>query len=739
MLILGVLRRRLPINTLRLCSLKVAVGLFVVVGACSDYSPIPRTGMTFEAEARRVSDNLGRPVSSSQATTVFSQVSPGRGGGQGAAQPIILGQPSAESLLRGVPDTPIDVDLNFNNAPISEVARTVLGDVLKKPYVIDTSVSGAISLRVDRGVSQRALLDTLRQAIERSGGELQLVGTTYQIGNARPTRPDEQRIAQLRNANNSVAVVPLNNAKASTVVEILKAMYPTASQIAADPSGNIVMIGGPAGERAQIATTAESLDVGGVTNQTVAIYRLNNSNPTELAEQLRRMFRGDASVEFMPMPRNNTLMVVATQRSTLSRVSQVVQNLDQGRGGEGRRLFVIPMQHARAVAVADTLRVVLGLPPSSTQPVGPTPTSAPVNPLSGQPNSMSVLPNASSPAPVIVPGQSQQQSAPPPAAGPDYGGNPWSLDSAILRVVASNERNSLLVFATPDEFAIVQDAVRRLDIAPMQVLIEATIMDVELNDALRFGVQGFLQALTNAGNLAQTGLTAFPGGFAAMAPTSTAFNFILSSNGQVQAAVNALRSVTNVTVLSAPQVVVQDNMPAKLEVGQQVPIQTGSVTQAVVSNPSILNSVSYVQTGVILSVTPRVNASGGVDMDIRQEVSEVPDTVLQTLAPNLTPTLNRRVIETRVSVQSSQTVALGGLINEISQNTRDRIPLLGDIPVVGWLFGQTGVGRRKRELLVFLTPTAFSNPEEARGFTLELRRRMEALWQNNQVSNRRNP
>ncbi|MBV8410096.1 MAG: type II secretion system protein GspD, partial [Alphaproteobacteria bacterium] len=201
---------------------------------------------------------------------------------------------------------------------------------------------------------------------------------------------------------------------------------------------------------------------------------------------------------------------------------------------------------------------------------------------------------------------------------------------------------------------------------------------------------------------------------------------------------NALRDVTTVTVLSAPQVVTEDNQRARLEVGQQVPILTQTITQATVNNPSVLNSVSYVQTGVILTVTPRVNTTGGVDMDIRQEVTDVPDALLQAATPNLTPVLTRRVIETRVSVQSAQTVALGGLINEASQDSRQRVPLLGDLPVVGWLFGQTGVSRNKRELLVFLTPTAFSNPEEARNFTLELRRRVEALWQK-EGSNRRNP
>ena len=114
--------------------------------------------------------------------------------------------------------------------------------------------------------------------------------------------------------------------------------------------------------------------------------------------------------------------------------------------------------------------------------------------------------------------------------------------------------------------------------------------------------------MTSAGNIAQTGITAVPG-FGAMAPTSSAFNFIFSSNGQVQAAINALRSVTNVTVLSAPQVVVQDNQPAKLEVGQQVPIQTGSATVLTGSN-TIANTTDYRSTGIMLKVVPRINANG---------------------------------------------------------------------------------------------------------------------------------
>jgi len=132
-----------------------------------------------------------------------------------------------------------------------------------------------------------------------------------------------------------------------------------------------------------------------------------------------------------------------------------------------------------------------------------------------------------------------------------------------------------------------------------------------------------------------------------------------------------------------------------------------------------------------------VNTSGGVDLDIKQEVTDAPPAVNQQ-ATSLTPILNRRIIETRVSIQSTQTVALGGLITENANDTRSRVPLLGDLPVVGWLFGQTSTTRQRQELLVFLTPTVFTSPEEARNFSLELRRRIDSIWKK-EGSARRSP
>jgi general secretion pathway protein D len=703
----------------------VAVLCLLFSSGCSDYEAIPKSSV-FEREANRISENLNKPVPTTPGVKTETAV----GGGASPAQPYIVGQGPSQDLLQGLGGTPLNLDLRFEDAEIREVATTVLGDILKKPYIIDTTLRGRVSLRIGRNVSQRGLMEALRQSVNRVGGDIRLAAGTYEINNTSAGALDSQKIAQLRAANASLSIVPLRFARPSVVADLLKAIYPGA-QITVDEPHNLLLLGGGQQQRDQMQASAESLDVDGMSNKTVAVFPIGTGNATAVAEDLRKIYAsgggGQSPVEFIPLARSNSVMAVARQPSALTRVGELIRGMDQRTSASGRRMYVIQLQHARATTLAQVLRESLGLQqnPNANAPP-PTVTVSPMPQAAPQP--------AAGATPASLTG-----AVPPGPGGEGAGGtaaNPWELDNIPMRVVANADTNSLVVFATPGEFGLIQEAVRRLDAVPLQVLIEATIMDVNLNDALQFGVQAFLQQQTSAGNTIQAGITA-AAGLANLAPQSAGFNFIFATPSQVQAAVNALRSVTTVTVLSSPQVVTLDNQPAKLEVGQQVPITTQTVTNTTTNQPAIVNSITYVQTGVILHVTPRVNSTGGVDLDISQEVTDTP-AGLSTVTPSLTPVLNRRIIQTRVSVQSTQTVALGGLITENATDSRARLPLLGDLPVVGWLFGQTTVSKQRRELLVFLTPTVFTSPEEARNFSLELRRRIDSIWKK-EGSPRRSP
>jgi len=288
-----------------------------------------------------------------------------------------------------------------------------------------------------------------------------------------------------------------------------------------------------------------------------------------------------------------------------------------------------------------------------------------------------------------------------------------------VRIIANRRNNALLVYATPSEYAVIEGMLRKIDIIPLQVLIEATIAEVTLSDKLSYGTQFFfghkhdLTATLSAASTAPSAAAAAKGaavGFAQNFP-----GFVLAAG--VREAINALAAVTQVKVLSAPQITVMDNEPARLQVGALVPVLT-QTSQSTIANAPVINSVEYRDTGVIMLVTPRVNSGGLVTLDISQEVSDVANTTSSTID---SPTFNQRLIRTRVAVQDGQTVGMAGLIRDSDLQGNTGIPLLKDIPLLGSLVSGQQNDRERTELLVLITPHVVHDQRDALALTEDLR------------------
>jgi general secretion pathway protein D len=244
---------------------------------------------------------------------------------------------------------------------------------------------------------------------------------------------------------------------------------------------------------------------------------------------------------------------------------------------------------------------------------------------------------------------------------------------------------------------------------------------VTLNDSLSYGLQFFLQRGANRFTL--TNSTSGVGTSADVSGIFPGFNYVLSTQ-TTRAILSALSSITHVNVISSPQVLVLDHQTAALQVGDQVPIVVQSAQSVVTPGAPIVNSIEYRSTGVVLRVTPRVNSTGLVTLDIDQEVSDVTKTTTSTID---SPTITQRRIVSSVIVQAGETVALGGLIKDDQRNIRNGIPLLSDIPVVGALFRSTTNSTARTELLVLLSPRIIRDQRQARDMTEELRNRMGAV------------
>jgi general secretion pathway protein D len=401
----------------------------------------------------------------------------------------------------------------------------------------------------------------------------------------------------------------------------------------------------------------------------------------------------------------NAVLVISPRSVYLEKAKTWIARLDVG-DDEVPRIFVYYVENSRAADLASVLSDIFSGGEAVKRPEL-APGLSPVALRTDQP----------------TPAEGAK-ATPPRSAAPSSGagGEATGLGMAgPVRIIADEVKNALVILATPRDYRIVESAVKKLDIVPLQVLIEATILEVALNDALEYGVEWFFRfgdTGVTSRNRGDAAFSAIPG----VPSPLEGFTFVLQ-NADARVIVNALDTVSDINVISSPSLFVLDNQTASLQVGDQVPVETQSSVSTVDPNAPLVSTFEYRDTGTILNVTPRVNAGGLVSLEISQEVSNV----RPTEARSTTPTIATRKIESTVAVQSGQTVALGGLIRDERSKGSAGIPFLSRIPVVGFLFGNKSETALRTELLVLITPRVVPNQEEARRVTQELRRRLRSL------------
>src|SRR6185437_7204541 len=302
------------------------------------------------------------------------------------------------------------------------------------------------------------------------------------------------------------------------------------------------------------------------------------------------------------------------------------------------------------------------------------------------------------------------------ALQPGLKGNGDDLKTPSVRIVADEKNNALVIYARPRDYKMIEDAIKRLDVVPLQVLIEATIAEVTLNDNLQYGLQWFFSqgasrlelnngipgAVTTTTTTGTATTTATAASVASLANTDISpifpgFNY-LAATRNFKVILNALSSLTQVNVVSSPEVLVLDHQTAALQVGDQVPVITQSAQSTIASGAPVVNSVQYLNTGVVLQVTPRVNSTGLITLDIDQSVSDVAKTTTSGID---SPTITQRRIVTSAIVQDGDTISRGGLIIDNQTNGKSGVPLLSSIPLIGpLLFSSTCNSAAPTELLV---------------------------------------
>lgn len=617
-----------------------------------------------------------------------------------------------------------DITLNFADADLREVVKVVLGNILNLNFVIDPTVTGKVTLKTERPLRRAALIPTLEAILATQGAKLIAQGDVYRV--ARTSEPAELAAGGIGVARGPLAdgagmqVIPLDFISAGEMEKILKPLLPAGAIVHADGRRSVLIIAGSGPQLRLAAETVAIFDVDQMAGQSVLMISVRNVDPRAVVGELVSIFGADAAaagpsglVQFIPIDRLNAVLVMSKQIAYIEKARAWIQRLDTDQNPSERRVFVYYVQHSRAVKLADALRDITGW-------VG-TETGAATPPASGE--------------------------SPPPGEGmragftrADYRApGPNSNLGTGLRVAVDEERNALLVSATPKDFTLIEDVLARLDIQPLQVMIEASIFEVTLRDELRYGIQYAISngglGTTNDGLISLTrGTTTATTSQGLVQPIIGAllpgFGFTLEGDSRARFIIDALSALTEVNMISSPNVIVLNNQSAQLRVGDEVPIVTQTTTSTLTTNPLIVNTVQYRSTGVTLDVTPRVNASGMITIEISQEVSDV--TVTTTSSIN-SPTIQNRSILSTVSVKNGETVMLGGLIRENASKSDSGLPILHELPVIGALFGQKAKTANRTELVVLIRPLIAANPEQTKNISDDLRRKFLTLLQREQT------
>lgn len=597
--------------------------------------------------------------------------------------------------------------LNLVEAPIKAAAKNVLGDILQVSYTIDPRVQGTVSIQTSNPVDKETLVDLFETSLSSSGVAIVRRGAGYQLvpsSDALASTPAVSHPSVSRGGPGvSLQVIELSYAGADEMKTILEPISRQGAIIRTDATRNQIVISGTQQELKSIREAIAVFDVDWMRGRSVALHPLKNAKPAAVAAELEAVFGSgqDKSglVRFIPNERLNSILVISSRPVYLERAAKWIRKLDQQGPSSDEQLFVYEIQNRPAKELASVLQSVLnrGGTPAVSEEAASDPQQIPVAPD------------------LITARIDSGNGVATPATAVSYDPS-LSSGSAVGKapsVVADVENNALLISSTAKKYKRIERILHQLDVLPTQVMIEAVIAEVRLNDELKFGLRWAVESGKFRFNLSDVA-----SGFAGASLPGAAWSFI---SNDLQVTLNALASITDVNIVSSPNIMALNNQKATLQVGDQVPIATQQAAGVVTANAPVVNSVTLKDTGIILTVLPRVNAAGRVLLDIDQEVS----TVVKTTTSGIdSPTIQQRKLSTKVIVNDGESIALGGLIQERNTLDRGQVPILGDIPLLGNLFKNKTDTISRTELIIFIRPRVVRNIQEARDVTDEFRQRL---------------
>jgi general secretion pathway protein D len=625
--------------------------------------------------------------------------------------------------------------LNFDEADLGEVAKVILSDILGQNFVLSPKVAGKVTLQTTDPLSKEELIPTLEMLLRMNNAVLVKDARIYHIEPASEAlySSDFGSPATVGRTGFQIRVIPVRNVAVKDIVEVIKPLVQEKTILNVDAARNILIASGTPDELGRVMDMVSAFDIDVLQGRSFGLFPLSHVEPETVIKELQEIFSkkgGDDEsgfFRFIVVERLNAVMAITHQASYLRDIENWISRLDRANTVSGGGVNVYRVQHVDAEELAATLNEIFtGAAPSRKE------------------RAAKVAPGEKTAEATNKPPTEKQNTLKTSSFNKQSGqtGEAEVANVENVKIIADVANNSVVTVATPQEYEVMLPIIKQLDVMPMQVLIDATVVSVKLTDNLKYGIEWFLKqgdtavgsnlsregglSGINLGDLAVAGAQAFgTGGLS-----------VVQNSSDIKAVLHAEAAKGNVNVISSPSLMVLNNQQAKINVGQEVPISTGSSSVPLaggVAGGSFAqsNTIQYKDTGVTLEVTPRVNANGMVIMEIKQIVSSVVSLPAQgsTATQQQTPTIDKKEIESSVAVQDGESIALGGLIDEQNTENKGGVPFLNEIPLIGSLFGSTNHDITKNELVVLITPRVVKNKQDSRVVTDEFKRKLTGIYQ----------
>lgn len=605
------------------------------------------------------------------------------------AQDIATAQAPGQAAAGEAPDEVVPIRLFFDNQDVHQIIQ-IIGDALGINYIVDPAVRGTVNINTAGTLMRSDLLPILETILRINGATIIQTGNFYEIVPATValrSRVQVQDGLQALSTDDQfvIQIVRMRFVAASEMSQLLSPYLSQGANIVVHEGGNILLVSERRRNLEKLLEIVDIFDTNVFEGERVRLFPIQNNLADDMVDDLTTVFSGYAlsqasAIRFVAIERLNSVLVVSPNVAVFEEVQNWLERLDQP--SAGIQNFVYKVKNAKAVDIQRVLTQLYGT----------------------QVQLANILQT-------VAGGGAEGQTG---SVVGDAGPQPF-VPRSDIRIIADETNNALVIQASAQEYAAIEDTIRQLDILPRQVLIDAQIYEVILDDSIAFGLAAILQ---NRGTLAHLQTTA---SFAGSPPSLSAQTFaLIGRSRELLGFLNASENRSRVRTLSAPSVMVSNNMPAAFQVGAEVPVPTSSSVTPVQSDGTNLfaQTIQFRPTGVILNVTPQINDSGNVTLEIRQEVSQAsPNTTSGVVAP----VIGTASVQSTVVVRDGQTIAIAGFIRESNDLIRTRVPILGRIPGLGVLFGSTSRSTTRTELVILITPHVIRNTEDADLATEELK------------------